>query len=71
MSPNLGFGLFDRSIGRCSLARQTSTPISPQDLDHTFVAAKVANNDFLVKLTNGPFNIHLPISGAVHLPRVR
>ena len=57
MSPNLGVGLFDRSFGHFSLARQTSTPISPQDFGHTFVAANLANNGCFVKLANGPTHL--------------
>lgn len=64
MSPNLGFGLFDRSISHFSLARQISAPISPQDIGHTFVAANLANNGCFVKRANGR---HLTFS-AVHLP---
>ncbi len=52
MSPNLGVGLFDRSSGRFSLARQTSALRSPQDFGRTFVAANLASNGFFVKLTN-------------------
>ena len=59
MSPNLGVGLFDRSSGRFSLARQTSVPISPQDFGHTFVTANLANNGYFVKHVNGPRTLAL------------
>ena len=68
MSPNLGFGLFDRSSGRFSLACPTSAPTSPQDFGHTFVVANVANNGVFVKLANGPFSICLPTPAALILP---
>ncbi len=57
MSPNLGFGLFDRSISHFNSARQTSVPISPQDFGHTVVAANLANNGCFVKLADGPFGL--------------
>jgi len=57
MSPNLGFGLFDRSFGPFRLARQTSVRNNPQDFGHTFVAVNLANNGYVVKLANGPFGL--------------
>ncbi len=57
MSPNLGVGLFDRSSGRFSLARQTPAPKSPQDFGHTFVAANLANNSVFVKPADGSFGL--------------
>ncbi len=57
MSLNPGVALFDRSFGQFSLARQTSAPISPQDLGHTFVGATLANNGCFVKLANGPYGL--------------
>jgi len=49
MSPNLGFGLFERSISHFSPARQTSVPISPQDFDRTVVSSNLANYHLHVK----------------------
>jgi len=56
MSPNLGVGLFDRSFGRFSLARQTPAPKSPQDFGHTFVVPNLADSGFFVKLAGSPFS---------------
>jgi hypothetical protein len=64
MSPNLGVGLFDRSSGRFSLARQASVPISPQDFGHTFVATNLAHDGIFVKLRNSAFSLALPAIAA-------
>jgi hypothetical protein len=59
MSPNLDFGLVDRSVSHLSLARQTSVFMSPQDIGHTVVAANVAKNGLLVKLVHSSFSLYL------------
>jgi hypothetical protein len=53
MSRNLDFGLFDRSFGRFSLARQISVPANPQRFGRTVDVLNLANNLLFVKLVDG------------------
>jgi len=52
MRPNLRVGLFDRSFGRFSLARQISLLANPQRFDRTIDILNLADNLVFVKLVD-------------------